>query len=102
MTKDFEINFEEALNFYNQILVFIDVPKKKEVAVPIFSPSGGKLLAVGQHLSTGGSCEYMLKFLETFKDDYDEVKVVEYSNFGDTLRIHKDKIKDLVGEENVI
>ena len=71
-------------------------------SVPIFKPSGGKLLAVGQHLSTGGSCEYMLKFLETFKDDYDEVKVVEYSNFGDTLRIHKDKIKDLVGEENVI
>ena len=70
--------------------------------VPIFKPSGGKLLAVGQHLSTGGSCEYMLKFLETFKDDYDEVKVVEYSNFGDTLRIHKDKIKDLVGKENVI
>ena len=70
--------------------------------VPIFKPSGGKLLAVGQHLSTGGSCEYMMKFLETFKDDYDEVKVVEYSNFGDTLRIHKDKIKDLVGKENVI
>ena len=70
--------------------------------VPIFKPSGGKLLAVGQHMSTGGSCEYMLKFLETFKDDYDEVKVVEYSNFGDTLRIHKDKIKDLVGKENVI
>ena len=70
--------------------------------VPIFKPSGCKLLAVGQHLSTGGSCEYMLKFLETFKDDYDEVKVVEYSNFGDTLRIHKDKIKDLVGKENVI
>ena len=60
--------------------------------VPIFKPSGGKLLAVGQHLSTGGSCEYMLKFLETFKDDYDEVKVVEYSNFGDTLRIHKENV----------
>ena len=108
VTKDFEVNFDKALNFYNQILVFIDVPnttKSRVTAnntVPIFKPSGGKLLAVGQHLSTGGSCEYMLKFLETFKDDYDEVKVVEYSNFGDTLRIHKDKIKDLVGEENVI
>ena len=31
VTKDFEINFEEALNFYNQILVFIDVPKKKKL-----------------------------------------------------------------------
>ena len=70
--------------------------------VPIFKPSGGKLLAINHHLSTGGSCEYMLKFFETFKDNYDEIKVIEYSNFGDILRVHKDKIKDLIGEENVI
>ena len=44
----------------------------------------------------------MLKFFETFKDNYDEIKVIEYSNFGDILRVHKDKIKDLIGEENVI
>jgi FkbM family methyltransferase len=101
-------NHREFLKIMHNFVVHIDLrntTKSRVTAnntVPIFKPSGGKLLAVGQHLSTGGSCEYMLKFLETFKDDYDEVKVVEYSNFGDTLRIHKDKIKDLVGEENVI
>ena len=95
-------NYKEFLKNMENFVIHIDITKQQEVSVPTFSPTGGKLLAVGQHLSTGGSCEYMLKFLETFKDDYDEVKVVEYSNFGDQLRIHKDKIKDLVGEENVI
>ena len=103
-------NLKEFLGKMSNFVVHIDMRKNESQptitkaldTVDLFKPTGGALLAIGQHLSTGGSCEYMLKFLETFKDDYDDIKVIEFSNFGDTLRIHKDKIKDLVGKENVI
>ena len=103
-------NLKEFLGKMANFVVHIDMRENESQpivtkaldTVDLFKPTGGALLAIGQHLSTGGSCEYMLKFLETFKDDYDDIKVIEFSNFGDKLRIHKDKIKDLVGKENVI
>lgn len=61
-----------------------------------------KLLIVTCHLSTGGSPQYLLDFLRSFKDNYDEVKVIEFTNFSSSFVIQKNKIKSLIGEENLI
>jgi len=53
-----------------------------------------KLLYVTPHLSTGGMPQYLLKQIETFKDDYD-IKVVEVSNHSPTYVVQKNAIKAL-------
>lgn len=61
-----------------------------------------KLLVVAPHLSTGGMPQYLLKYLEIHKDLYAQIKVVEFSNFSLEFVVQKNKIKDLIGEENLI
>jgi hypothetical protein len=61
-----------------------------------------KLLVVAPHLSTGGMPQYLLKYLETYKDKYSEIKVIEFSSFSFNFVIQKDKIKNLIGDENLI
>lgn len=61
-----------------------------------------KLLIVAPHLSTGGQPQYILEFLKSFKSDYSEIKVIEFTNFSSDYIIQKNKIKDFIGKENVI
>lgn len=61
-----------------------------------------KLLIVTCHLSTGGSVQYLLEYIKTIINDYQEIKVIEFTNFSSTFIIQKDKIKNLIGNENVI
>lgn len=61
-----------------------------------------RLLVITPHLSTGGMPQYLLKFLETYLDMYSHIKVIEFSNFSSTFVVQKEKIKTLIGEENLI
>ena len=61
-----------------------------------------KLLIIAPHLSTGGQPQYLLEYLKKFYKDYSEIKVVEFTNFSSAYVIQKNKIKDLIGEENLI
>ena len=55
-----------------------------------------KLLYVASHLSTGGMPQYLLKQIQTFKDEF-EIQVVEYNNHsGDAFVVQKNQINDLV------
>lgn len=53
-----------------------------------------KLLYVVPHLSTGGMPQYLLKQIETFKNDY-KIIVVEYNNVSNDFVVQKNKIKDI-------
>ena len=61
-----------------------------------------KLLIITPHLSTGGSPQYLLEFIKKYKNNFNEIKVVEYSIFSTEYIIQKEKIKNILGEENVI
>lgn len=55
-----------------------------------------KLLYVASHLSTGGMPQYLLKQIQTFKDEL-EIQVVEYNDHsGGVFVVQKNQINDLV------
>ena len=60
------------------------------------------LLIINPHLSTGGCPQYLYEFILHNKDKYETLKVVEFSNFSDEYVVQKNKIKKLIGEQNVI
>lgn len=60
------------------------------------------LLIITPHLSTGGCPQYLLKYLEHNRFKYSNIKVIEFSNFSDEYIVQKNKIKNLIGFENVI
>jgi len=60
-----------------------------------------KLLIITPHLSTGGSPQYIVEFLKYNKRNYSEIKIVEFSLFSDIYNIQKDKIKTIIGEDNL-
>jgi autotransporter strand-loop-strand O-heptosyltransferase len=61
-----------------------------------------KILIINPHLSTGGCPEYLYQYILNNKHKYDALKVIEFSNFSNEYVIQKNKIKKLIGEENVI
>ena len=61
-----------------------------------------KLLIITPHLSTGGSPQYLLEYLVRHKNKYSQIKVIEFTNFSNDFIIQKNKIKNFLGEENVI
>lgn len=61
-----------------------------------------KLLIINPHLSTGGCPEYLYQFILNNKNKYTHLKVIEFSNFSDEYVVQKNKIKNLIGEDNVI
>lgn len=55
-----------------------------------------KLLYVASHLSTGGMPQYLLKQIQTFKNEF-EIQVVEYNDHsGGVFVVQKNQINDLV------
>ena len=61
-----------------------------------------KVLVLTPHLSTGGSPQYLLDFLKTFKNGFSDLLVVEHSNFSDEFVIQKNKLKELIGKDKLI
>jgi len=61
-----------------------------------------KILIINPHLSTGGCPEYLYQFILNNKYKYESIKVIEFSNFSNEYVVQKNKIKNLIGEQNVI
>lgn len=60
-----------------------------------------KLLVITSHLSTGGLPQVACKKIELLKDDY-TIKCVEYGCHSWDFVVQKNRIKNLIGEENLI
>ena len=60
-----------------------------------------KLLIITPHLSTGGSPQYILDYLKYYKNEYSEIKLVEFTEFSWEYVIQKNKLIKLLGKENV-
>ena len=52
------------------------------------------LIYIVPHLSTGGMPQYLLKQIETFKDNYD-VSVIEYNHVSSDFVVQRNKIKSI-------
>ena len=61
-----------------------------------------KVLVLTPHLSTGGSPQYLLDFLKTFKDDFSDLLVVEHSNFSDQFVIQKKAVIFTIHQDLII
>jgi FkbM family methyltransferase len=59
-----------------------------------------KILFIAPHLSTGGSPQVLVNKIELLKDDY-KIKCVEWSWHGDAFVVQKNRIKNLIGPENL-
>jgi len=59
------------------------------------------LLVITPHLSTGGCPQYLLEYLKYNRFQYTNIKVIEFSNFSNEYIVQKNKIKSLIGFENV-
>jgi len=60
-----------------------------------------KLLIITPHLSTGGSPQYILDYLKYHKNEYSEIKLVEFTEFSWEYTIQKNKLINFLGKENV-
>jgi FkbM family methyltransferase len=59
-----------------------------------------KILFIAPHLSTGGLPQVLVNKLELLKDEY-QIQCVEWSWHGDAFVVQKNRIKDLIGPENL-
>ena len=59
-----------------------------------------KILFITPHLSTGGLPQVLVNKLELLKDEY-RIKCVEWSWHGDAFVVQKNRIKDLIGPQNL-
>ena len=59
-----------------------------------------KILFITPHLSTGGLPQVLVNKLELLKDEYD-IKCVEWSWHGDAFVVQKNRVKNLIGPENL-
>lgn len=60
-----------------------------------------KILVIIPHLSTGGLPQVVVNKVELLKDSYD-IKCVEYCNHGPAFVVQRNRLIDIVGEENLI
>jgi hypothetical protein len=58
-----------------------------------------KILFINSHFSTGGSCQVTVNKVQLLKNDF-EIKVVEYSFLSSHFVVQRNRMIDLVGEEN--
>jgi FkbM family methyltransferase len=59
-----------------------------------------KILFIAPHLSTGGLPQVLVNKLELLKDEY-QIQCVEWSWHGDAFVVQKNRIKNLIGPENL-
>ena len=58
-----------------------------------------KILVICPHLSTGGSGQVTVNKLQLMKDDF-EIKVIEWSFLSSLFVVQRNRMIELVGEEN--
>lgn len=61
-----------------------------------------KILIITPHLSTGGMPQYLFKYIQHIKKDYNKIKVVEVTNSSNDYIIQKNRIIKEIGKENLI
>ena len=59
-----------------------------------------KILFIAPHLSTGGLPQVLVNKIELLKDEY-QIQCIEWSWHGDAFVVQKDRIKNLIGPENL-
>lgn len=59
-----------------------------------------KILFIAPHLSTGGLPQVLVNKLELLKEDY-QIQCIEWSWHGDAFVIQKNRIKSLIGSDNL-
>ena len=59
-----------------------------------------KLLFIVPHLSTGGLPQVLVNKIELLKNDY-IIKCIEWDWTGDAYVVQKNRVKDLIGPENL-
>jgi len=90
-------------NDYDPHLNYEEIRNEKWEKRPLLlEKNKNSLLIISPHLSTGGMPQYLLKYIEHIKDKYEEIKVVEFTNHSYEYIIQKNKIKNIIGEENLI
>ena len=58
-----------------------------------------KLLIIAPHLSTGGMPQYLVKQIESFKDEYD-IYCIEWNNItGGVLVVQRNRIQNMLGDK---
>ena len=57
------------------------------------------LLYITPHLSTGGMPQFVLKRIQSLSNNFN-IKLVEYSFFGDKYVVQRNKIIDIIGRDN--
>jgi len=59
-----------------------------------------KILFIAPHLSTGGLPQVLVNKLELLKDEY-KIYCVEWNWHGDAFVVQKNRIRNLIGPENL-
>jgi hypothetical protein len=89
---------EDLLAFHGEkrIDVMEEMVRKIKKYVPI--KENKKVLFVAPHMSTGGMPQYLLKKIQTLKDQYD-IYVVEYSDVSPDYTVQKEQLKWMLGDK---
>ena len=89
---------EELLFFHGEKR--IDVMEEMIQKIKEYNPikENKKLLFVAPHMSTGGMPQYLLKKIQTLKDQYD-IYVVEYSDVSPDYTVQKEQLKWMLGDK---
>ena len=100
ITEQFKIsssNFRQELNKYLTDYTWYDY--FRQCIITRIMPQ--KLLIIAPHLSTGGGPQYILDYLKYHKQEYSEIKLVEFTEFSWEFVIQKNKLINLLGKENI-
>lgn len=92
-------------NYKEDLLAFhgekrLDVMQKMIEKIKKYNPikENKKVLFVAPHMSTGGMPQYLLKKIQTLKDQYD-IYVVEYSDVSPDYTVQKEQLKWILGDK---
>jgi glycosyltransferase involved in cell wall biosynthesis len=92
-------------NYKEDLLVFhgekrLDVMQKMVEKIKKYNPikENKKVLFIAPHMSTGGMPQYLLKKIQTLKDQYD-IYVVEYSDVSPDYTVQKEQLKWMLGDK---
>jgi hypothetical protein len=89
---------EDLLVFHGEkrIDVMEEMVKKIKKYIPI--KENKKILFIAPHMSTGGMPQYLLKKVQTLKDQYD-IYIVEYSDVSPDYTVQKEQLKWMLGDK---
>jgi glycosyltransferase involved in cell wall biosynthesis len=81
-------------------LLFYHGEKNKDVMMQMINKINGKqrILFLAPHMSTGGMPQYLLKKIQTIKNQYD-IYLIEYSNASPDYIVQKEQLKRILGNK---